>query len=120
MTSSRSPREAHISCFDLGYGMPMTRPSVSQALRVVIPTAVAAFVASRAVPWVVNKTRPVLEVGKDKAVRARAAVPTPGRSEPPLDGLTKEELYERAQAADIEGRSTMSKDELLRALKARS
>jgi hypothetical protein len=120
MTSSRSPRDARISCFDLGYGMPMTRPSVSQALRVVIPTAVAAFVASRAVPWVVNKTRPVLEVGKDKAVRARAAVPTPGRSEPPLDGLTKEELYERAQAADIEGRSTMSKDELLRALKARS
>jgi hypothetical protein len=98
--------------------MPMTRPSVSQALRVVIPTAVAAFVASRAVPWVVNRTRPVLEAGKDKAVRARAA-PSPGRSEP-LDGLTKEELYERAQAADIEGRSTMSKDELLRALKARS
>ena len=97
----------------------MTRPSVSQALRVVIPTAVAAFVASRAVPWVVNKTRPVLEAGKDKAVRARAAVPTPGRTEP-LDGLTKDELYERAQAADIEGRSTMSKDELLRALKARS
>lgn len=105
----------------------MTRPSVSQALRVVIPTAVAAFVASRAVPWVVNKTKPVLEktkpvleAGKDKAARARAAVPTPGRNEPPLDGLTKEELYERAQAADIEGRSTMSKDELLRALKARS
>jgi hypothetical protein len=109
----------------------MTRPSVSQALRVVIPTAVAAFVASRAVPWVVNKTRPVLKAGKDKtrpvleagkekADRARAAVPIPGRNEPPLDDLTKEELYERAQAADIEGRSTMSKDELLRALKARS
>ena len=105
----------------------MTRPSVSQALRVVIPTAVAAFVASRAVPWVVNKTRPVLnktrpalEAGKEKADRARAAVPIPGRREQPLDDLTKEELYERAQAADIEGRSTMSKDELLRALKARS
>jgi hypothetical protein len=109
----------------------MTRPSVSQALRVVIPTAVAAFVASRAVPWVVNKTRPVLKAGKDKtrpvleagkekADRAPAAVPIPGRNEPPLDDLTKEELYERAQAADIEGRSTMSKDELLRALKARS
>ena len=98
----------------------MPRPSVSQALRVVIPTAVAAFVASRAVPWVVNKTRPVLEAGKEKADRARAAVPIPGRNELPLDDLTKEELYERAQAADIEGRSTMSKDELLRALKARN
>jgi hypothetical protein len=100
--------------------MPMTRPSVSRALRVVIPTAVAAFVASRAVPWVVSKTRPALETGKEKAARARAAVPTPRRNEPALDELTKEELYERAQAADIEGRSTMSKDELIRALKARS
>jgi hypothetical protein len=98
----------------------MTRPRVSRALRVVIPTAVAAFVASRAVPWVVNRTRPALEAGKEKAARARAAVPTPRRSEPPLDELTKDELYERAQAADIEGRSTMSKDELIRALKARS
>lgn len=98
----------------------MTRPSVSRALRVVIPTAVAAFVASRAVPWVVNRTRPALEAGKAKASRARAAVPTPRRDESSLDELTKEELYERAQAADIEGRSTMSKDELIRALKARS
>ena len=97
----------------------MTRPSVSQALRVVIPTAVAAFVASRGAMG-----------GQQDAARARGRqgqgrpgprrVPTPGRSEPPLDELTKEELYERAQAADIEGRSTMSKDELLRALKARS
>jgi hypothetical protein len=97
----------------------MTRPNVSRALRVVIPTAVAAFVASRAVPWVVSKTRPVLEAGRKRAGRARAALPTARGNERPLDDLTKDELYERAQAADIEGRSTMSKDELLRALKAR-
>jgi DNA end-binding protein Ku len=35
---------------------------------------------------------------------------------PPLDELTKEELYRRAQDADIPGRSEMSKDELVRAL----
>jgi len=33
-----------------------------------------------------------------------------------LDRLTKEELYQRAQEADIQGRSEMSKDELVRAL----
>jgi hypothetical protein len=36
----------------------------------------------------------------------------------PLEGLTKEELYERAQDRDIEGRSTMSKRELVSALRA--
>jgi hypothetical protein len=94
-------------------------PNVTRALRVLVPTAVAAFVASRVAPWVISRTRPVVEAGRSKVRRARSAVP--GRSnERPLDGLTKEELYERAQAADIEGRSTMSKDELLRALRARN
>jgi hypothetical protein len=99
--------------------MAMSRRNVARALRVVIPTAVAAFVASRAVPWVVAKTGPVLEAGREKAGRTRTALPTRRSNQRPLDELTKEELYERAQAADIEGRSTMSKDELLRALKAR-
>jgi DNA end-binding protein Ku len=35
-----------------------------------------------------------------------------------LDGLSKEELYERAKEADIPGRSDMSKQELIKALKA--
>lgn len=94
-------------------------PNVTRALRVLVPTAAAAFVASRVAPWVISRTRPVVEAGRSRARRTRSAAP--GRSnERPLDELTKEELYERAQAADIEGRSTMSKDELLRALKARS
>ncbi len=33
-----------------------------------------------------------------------------------LDDMTKEELYEKAQAAGIEGRSSMSKEELIKAL----
>ena len=37
-----------------------------------------------------------------------------------LEELTKEELYERARAAGIPGRSDMSKDELIAALRERS
>jgi hypothetical protein len=37
-----------------------------------------------------------------------------------LEDLTKEELYERAQQADIPGRSEMSKDQLVEALRAKS
>jgi|SRR5919201_3729978 hypothetical protein len=36
-----------------------------------------------------------------------------------LEALTKEELYERAQAEDVAGRSEMTKDELIAALRAR-
>lgn len=40
----------------------------------------------------------------------------PGR----LEDMTKEQLYERAQEADIPGRSDMSKEQLVEALRARS
>jgi hypothetical protein len=36
-----------------------------------------------------------------------------------LDELTKEELYERARAKNIPGRSEMTKEELIAALRAR-
>jgi hypothetical protein len=35
-----------------------------------------------------------------------------------LEGLSREELYELAKEADLPGRSDMTKDELLEALKA--
>ena len=38
----------------------------------------------------------------------------------PLEDLTKEELYERAKAAAVPGRSTMSKEQLIEALRASS
>ena len=38
------------------------------------------------------------------------------RVRPTLADLTKEELYHRAQEADIPGRGHMSKDELIKAL----
>ena len=40
-----------------------------------------------------------------------------GPADDALDNLTKDELYQRAQAAEIAGRSGMSKDELIRALR---
>jgi len=65
----------------------------------------------------VSRVKPLVEAGRSRA--QRGAGRKPGGRERSLEELTKEELYERAQAADIEGRSTMSKDELVRALKAR-
>ena len=41
--------------------------------------------------------------------------PTPGGN---VEGLTKNELYRRAQAADISGRSKMTKAQLTKALRA--
>lgn len=37
-----------------------------------------------------------------------------------LEEMTKDELYERAQKADIPGRSDMTKDELIKALRSAS
>jgi hypothetical protein len=44
----------------------------------------------------------------------------PRNGTPPWDEMTRDELYERAQALDIEGRSVMSKDELLSAVQTAS
>jgi hypothetical protein len=95
----------------------VARRSFPGALRVLIPTVVAGFFASRAAPWVANRVKPLVGAGRSRA--QRVASRRPGRQERSLEELTKDELYERAQAADIEGRSTMSKDELVRALKGR-
>ena len=40
-----------------------------------------------------------------------------GGEQPPYEEWSKEELYDRAQELDIEGRSDMSKDELIEALR---
>ena len=56
------------------------------------------------------------EVG-DSATRS----PSDSRARPHrLEDLTKEELYARAQEADIPGRSEMSKEQLVEALRARN
>ena len=40
-----------------------------------------------------------------------------GGSQPPYEDWTKDELYDRAQELDIDGRSDMTKDELIAALR---
>jgi Rho termination factor, N-terminal domain len=62
----------------------------------------------------VRNTKPATEtdnVGSDERGRSRPST---------LENLTKEELYARAQAADIPGRSEMSKEELIEALRKTS
>lgn len=58
-------------------------------------------------------------VGAPAVVRERVGAVVP-RRRTSLEGLTKDELYERAQQADIPGRSEMTKDELLKALRGSS
>ena len=60
----------------------------------------------------------LLLVGRSRrAAPAPVADPVPAPpSEPGLDGLTRDELYERARAADIPGRSKMNKAQLRDAL----
>lgn len=51
----------------------------------------------------------------DRAVDAVDQSPSSGT---PYESWTKEELYERAQELDVEGRSTMSKKQLISALRS--
>ena len=61
-----------------------------------------------------------LEPGElEQEARASRSARTPrGRTGDDDDGETRDELYARAQAADIAGRSQMTKDELAAALRA--
>ena len=52
------------------------------------------------------------------ADEGRDTVGERGGSQPPYEEWTKDELYERAQELDVEGRSDMSKDELIEALRS--
>jgi hypothetical protein len=59
---------------------------------------------------------------KEKAARIAntdaTAAGKRGGSSPPYEEWTKDELYGRAQEIGIEGRSTMTKDELIDALRS--
>jgi hypothetical protein len=59
-------------------------------------------------------------MSKEKAARIANAddASRKGGSQPPYEEWTKDELYERAQELDIEGRSDMTKDELIDALRS--
>ena len=49
----------------------------------------------------------------------RSAAGERGGSSPRYDEWTRDELYERAQELDVDGRSDMTKDELIEALRNR-
>lgn len=58
---------------------------------------------------------------KEKAARIANAgdqASKRGGQAPPYEEWTRDELYERAQELDIEGRSKMTKDELIHALRS--
>lgn len=50
----------------------------------------------------------------DRATNVVENAPAPGT---PYESWTKEQLYERAQSLDIDGRSTMNKQQLIKALR---
>ena len=56
-------------------------------------------------------------VGTSEPTPPAAPSPTRAEDEAELDRLTRAELYERAQKASIPGRSAMSKDQLIAALR---
>jgi len=64
------------------------------------------------------QARRVAEIAEDEAEELLDAAEQAIDSHVPLEDLTKAELYERAQERDIDGRSTMSKRELVAALRS--
>jgi hypothetical protein len=92
-------------------------------LRRIIPLAGIASLA--AVPQVRERISGLIETASRnrELLQDLAAATVPGRDDGrpnTLDALTKEELYARAQAAEIPGRSEMSKEELVAALRAKN
>jgi hypothetical protein len=65
-----------------------------------------------------KQRQPLAELG-DRTAQSTASDDSPARPRR-LEDLTREELYARAQELDIPGRSEMSKEQLVQALRARS
>jgi hypothetical protein len=69
----------------------------------------------------VGKAPQATNAVKDAAADLGSSLPGASAPQPAsLENLTKDELYARAQDADIPGRSEMSKEQLIAALRARS
>lgn len=90
-------------------------------------TAVAGLASLAAVPQVRQRASALIASASNNgeslrklANRARAKAPGGEGNLRSLEELTKEDLYARAQEADIPGRSEMSKDQLIAALRAKS
>jgi len=93
----------------------------SHRLRIV---SIAGLASLAAVPHVRERISALIATASKKREHLQNLATTNGqggaKSRPrALDDLTKEELYARAQEAEIAGRSEMSKDELVAALRSR-
>jgi Rho termination factor, N-terminal domain len=63
-----------------------------------------------------SKEKPA-RISNAAATEGKYTVGRRGGSRPPYDDWSKEDLYERAKELGIEGRSDMSKDDLIEALR---
>jgi hypothetical protein len=86
--------------------------------------SLAGMVSLAAVPQVRERVAELFSAASKKKAELQGLASSNGEgSRKPrpqaLDDLTKEELYARAQEAEIPGRSEMSKDELVAALRSR-
>lgn len=88
-------------------------------------TSVAGLASLAAVPQVRERVSALIATAsrKSQLLQRRVTKNQPGREDPSprtLEDLTKEQLYTRAQEAEIPRRSEMSKEELIDALRAKS
>lgn len=58
-------------------------------------------------------------IANASAAQGRSTVGARGGHQPPYEDWTKDELYARARELDVDGRSSMTKDELIDALRDR-
>lgn len=88
-------------------------------------TPVVGLASLAAIPQVRERVSALIATASKESRRlkdqAMANIPGQGDGRPrTLEDLTKEKLYARAQEADIPGRSEMSKDELIDALRVKA
>ena len=103
------------------YALAGAKPHGARLRRI---TTLAALASLAAVPEVRQRLAALLETASKNRQHlqgiATAAIPDNNGRPSTLEDLTKEELYARAQKAEIPGRSDMSKEELVAALRAKN
>lgn len=98
------------------------QPSAKQKVLDILEETIDRLRAEDSVEWP-SDAEPFVELGtmgreEDEAGQIlKVLMEAAGRSDGSLESRTKQELYEKAQAKDVEGRSKMTKRELVEALR---